>query len=63
MNPSAHDLIIQWETNFLTLLNISRNAPKKKLNSNYIVPYEKNAFRFDFGPAWEAEIDAETVTM
>ena len=35
---------------FLTLLNIGQNAPKKNLNSNYIVLNEKNSFRFDFGP-------------
>ena len=31
--------------------NIDQNAPKKK-KSNYIGPFEKIAFRFDFGP-WE----------
>ena len=36
---------------FFTLLNMNQNAPfKKKKNSNYSVLYEKNAFRFNFGP-------------
>ena len=41
LNPSAQDLKIHWVIHFLTMLNIGRNAPKKNLNSNYIVLYEK----------------------
>ena len=41
---------IQWEIHFFTLFDIGQNAPKKNLNSNYIVLSEKNVFRFNFGP-------------
>ena len=47
-----HLLKIQLEIHFFTFLNTDRNAPKKILNSNYIVLYEKTAFKTDFG-LWE----------
>ena len=50
LNSSTQDLKIQWEINFLTLLNIGRNALKKIQNSNYKLLYEKKAFRVNFGP-------------
>ena len=48
-NPYEQDLKIQCKIHFLTVLNIGRNAQKNQ-SSKYIVLYEKNAFRFNFGP-------------
>ena len=35
---------------------MGQNAPKKIYNSNYIVLFEKNAFRFDVGPRKVPEV-------
>ena len=51
LNPSAQDLKMQWKINLFTLLNKGQNAKKKRnYNRYYIVLYEKNAFRLNFGP-------------
>ena len=49
------------QLHFLTLLNIGRNAPKKNRNSNYILLYEKNAFRLNCAPTGKHAISLSCV--
>ena len=49
-NPSAEDLKIQWEINFLTFLITDQNTKKIIQNSYCKALYQKIAFKTDFGP-------------